>query len=220
MSASSTHTFSNSVDVLQTVPADPKAQVTLQAEGLRKKIDEEMAKNIIEECSSWLFEHDLNGQIRVDGSGKKVLSPAGIMYARYVSEAVKEGVKGAINQHSWAVGRMKNELDRSRSNAEVKRLALPRQTPLQMPLLYAGSGQKHWINTKHSSGNYLQLDDGTWWQVSPLDKINTILWFKMDVVTVFESKNIFYPYLLVRERDKSEARLIGNEEALALRLSP
>lgn len=74
---------------------------------------------------------------------------------------------------------------------------------------YAGVGQKHWVREKIDSGAYIKLEDGSLWQISPIDKINTMLWLPTDNVVVIESRNPQYPYKLVGERDTAEAKLVS-----------
>jgi hypothetical protein len=74
---------------------------------------------------------------------------------------------------------------------------------------YVGVGQKHWVSEKIDSGALIKLEDGSVWQISPIDKINTILWLPTDNVVVIESSNVQYPYKLVGRRDAAEARLVS-----------
>jgi len=73
---------------------------------------------------------------------------------------------------------------------------------------YAGIGQKHWVKSKADGGKFIQLEDGSLWEISPIDKINTMLWLPLDDVVVVESTNPLYPYKLVGERDAAEAKLV------------
>jgi hypothetical protein len=74
---------------------------------------------------------------------------------------------------------------------------------------YAGVGQKHWVSEKIDSGAIIKLEDGSLWQISPIDKINTMLWLPIDNLVVIESKNPQFPYKLVSERDTAEAKLVS-----------
>jgi len=73
---------------------------------------------------------------------------------------------------------------------------------------YGAAGQKHWVKSKADGGAFVQLEDGSLWQISPLDKINTMLWLPTENVVVVESNNPQYPYKLVGERDTAEAKLV------------
>lgn len=74
---------------------------------------------------------------------------------------------------------------------------------------YAGVGQKHWVREKIDSGAFIKLEDGSLWQISPMDKINTMLWLPIDNVVVTGGTNPLYPYKLVGERDSAEAKLVS-----------
>lgn len=54
----------------------------------------------------------------------------------------------------------------------------------------------------------MQLEDGSIWQVSSIDKINTALWLPLDDVVVTDSGNALFPFKLVGERDTAEAKLL------------
>jgi hypothetical protein len=49
--------------------------------------------------------------------------------------------------------------------------------------------------------------------VSPIDKINTMLWLPIDDVVVVESKNPLYPYKLVGKQDAAEAKLVTSSRS-------
>lgn len=78
-------------------------------------------------------------------------------------------------------------------------------------LAYYSLGSGHWVSKNIESGKYIKLEDGSLWEISPLDKINTILWLILDNITVTESSNLLYPYLLVNTDDNetAEAKLIA-----------
>lgn len=75
--------------------------------------------------------------------------------------------------------------------------------------VYPGVGQKHWVREKIDNGALIKLEDGSLWQISPFDRINTMLWLPIDDVIVIESKNPHYPYMLIGERDTAEAKLLS-----------
>ncbi len=76
-------------------------------------------------------------------------------------------------------------------------------------VVYSGFGQKHWVREKIENGAFIKLEDGSLWQISPIDKINTMLWLPTDNVVVIESGNPQYPYKLVGKRDTAEAKLVS-----------
>ena len=78
----------------------------------------------------------------------------------------------------------------------------------QQPNIYLGVGQEHWVQKTIDSGAFIQLEDNSLWEISPIDRVNTMLWLPIDDIVVIESKNSLYPYKLVGERDTAEARLL------------
>lgn len=52
------------------------------------------------------------------------------------------------------------------------------------------------------------MEDNSLWEISPIDRINTMLWLPINNIIVIESTNSLYPYKLVGERDTAEARLL------------
>jgi len=77
------------------------------------------------------------------------------------------------------------------------------------PGAYVDVGRKHWVSEKIGGGAFIKLEDGSMWQISPLDKINTALWLPTDNVVVVETGSVQYPYKLVGERDTAEAKLVS-----------
>ena len=81
---------------------------------------------------------------------------------------------------------------------------------------YAGVGQKHWVQSVAQGGGWIQLEDGSLWQVSPIDKIHTAVWLPIEYVIVVKSGNPYYPYRLVGERDAAEAKLVTGSPSAAI----
>jgi hypothetical protein len=73
---------------------------------------------------------------------------------------------------------------------------------------YAGLGAKHWVNKAIGQGAFILLEDGSLWEISPIDKIKTMLWLPTSSVVVIAGKNPEYPYGLVCERDTADAKLV------------
>ena len=70
------------------------------------------------------------------------------------------------------------------------------------------TGGGHWISKNIDSGAFIKLEDGSLWEISPIDKINSMLWLPISNITIIESKNPLYPYLLVNDDGtKVEAKL-------------
>ena len=61
----------------------------------------------------------------------------------------------------------------------------------------------HWIKSKSDDGAIITLEDGSVWQVDPLDRIDASLWLPITDITVVESDD---GYLLVNTDDGEKAR--------------
>jgi hypothetical protein len=81
--------------------------------------------------------------------------------------------------------------------------------------VYAGVGGGHWIKENVDSGTYIILEDGSLWQIDPLDKIDAMLWLPISDITVTESTSgsLGFDYLLINTDDgeKAHARYMGQE---------
>jgi hypothetical protein len=87
-------------------------------ENARRLDENAIAKAIVEENASWLFQHDGNGRPILDAGGKRKLSPLGKAYSHYIGVAEQNGIKGSINQHAWAVTKLSEDIKRSQQPAE------------------------------------------------------------------------------------------------------
>lgn len=76
---------------------------------------------------------------------------------------------------------------------------------------YAGVGGGHWVKEVADSGALVILEDGSMWDVSPLDRIYTTLWLATEDIIVLESDDPLYPYKLVNTDDKEtvEVKYLG-----------
>jgi hypothetical protein len=81
--------------------------------------------------------------------------------------------------------------------------------------VYAGVGGGHWIKKNVDSGTYMILEDGSLWQIDPLDKIDAMLWLPISDITVTESSSGSpgFDYLLINTNDgeKAHAKYMGKE---------
>ena len=77
--------------------------------------------------------------------------------------------------------------------------------------IYLFTGDGHWVKERIDSGNFIQLEDGSLWQVNPIDRIMCSLWLRLEEIVVVESQNPSYPYFLINMGDKEtvEAKLIS-----------
>ena len=80
--------------------------------------------------------------------------------------------------------------------------------------VYVGIGDGHWIKENIDSGTYVILEDGSLWQIDPLDKIDAMLWLPISDITVIESEGSpGYDYLLINTDDdeKAHAKYVSQE---------
>lgn len=107
-----------------------------------------------------------------------------------------------------------NEKERLRAHVEgllIKAIASSQSSGKA----YAGVGGGHWIKKNVGSGTYIILEDGSLWQIDPLDKIDAMLWLPISNITVVESSSgsSGYDYLLINTDDgeKAHAKYMGHE---------
>lgn len=76
---------------------------------------------------------------------------------------------------------------------------------------YARVGSGHWVSQKIDGGRFIKLEDGSLWEVSSIDRINTMLWLVTENITIIESGNPLYPYKLINSDsgNTAEAKLIS-----------
>jgi len=79
--------------------------------------------------------------------------------------------------------------------------------------VYYGVDSDHWIQKVIDSGKIILLEDGSIWEVSPLDVITSILWLPVSNIYVVESENSLYPYKLINTDDGEsvEAKYLGQK---------
>ena len=80
---------------------------------------------------------------------------------------------------------------------------------------YAGVGGGHWIQKNVDSGTYMILEDGSLWEIGPLNKVDAMLWLPISSITVVESSDGSpgYDYLLINTDDgeKAHAKYMGQK---------
>lgn len=80
--------------------------------------------------------------------------------------------------------------------------------------LYAAVGRGHWIDEVTSGGAIVTLEDGSMWEISSIDRIDTSLWLPVTDITVLEADRPIgdYRYLLVNTEDgeKALAKYLGS----------
>ncbi len=67
------------------------------------------------------------------------------------------------------------------------------------------------MKERFDSGNSIQLEDDSLWQINPIDRIMCSLWLCEEEIVVAESQNPGYPYFLINTDDEErvEAKLIS-----------
>ena len=103
-------------------------------------------------------------------------------------------------------GRIENKLQ---GTTDTNTNSLPDSQSLR-GRTYFNTGGRHWVSKNIDSGKFIKLEDGSLWEISPIDKINSMLWLPISNITVIESKNPYYPYTLINtdEGTKVEAKLL------------
>ena len=72
---------------------------------------------------------------------------------------------------------------------------------------YFDVGDGHWIEKNVGGGKCILLEDHSFWQIDPVDRIDTMLWLPISNVTVRESSSGSpgYNYLLINTDDDEQA---------------
>jgi hypothetical protein len=81
--------------------------------------------------------------------------------------------------------------------------------------LYARTGGGHWISENNSGGKIILLEDGSLWQINPIDQVDTALWLSITEITVLEVDSPIgeYRYQLINTDDGEQAlaQYLGNQ---------
>ena len=85
------------------------------------------------------------------------------------------------------------EKNLGRGSSETKR---PKKATV-----YPGVGSKHWIQKVIDGGKLILLEDGSMWEVSPLDIVTTCIWLPVSDISVVSGKDPVYPYMLINTDD-------------------
>ncbi len=75
------------------------------------------------------------------------------------------------------------------------------------PRRYAGSSGGHWIKSRANGGAMITLEDGSIWEINPLDRIDAALWLPISNVTILTASSPIgdYKYMLVNTDDGETA---------------
>ena len=80
---------------------------------------------------------------------------------------------------------------------------------------YSGVGGGHWVREVSNNGAIVTLEDGSLWEISAADRIDTALWLPTINITVLKSQSAVgdYKYTLVNKDDgeKALAKYLGKE---------
>jgi len=79
--------------------------------------------------------------------------------------------------------------------------------PGTAPGWHAGIDGDHWIQSTANDGGIIILEDGSMWGISPMDRIETMLWLPNSTITILKANKAFgeYTYSLVNSDDKEKA---------------
>lgn len=72
---------------------------------------------------------------------------------------------------------------------------------------YIGSGTSHWIS-ENNDGQTIILEDGSVWEVAPLDVLKSSLWLPSSRVSIVKGNNIMYPYSLINGNNSVQAKRV------------
>ena len=110
--------------------------------------------------------------------------------------------------HLWDEAVSKEAMRTDESVKETERVPTSLEFSGQ---IYTGTTKGHWVSEKIDEGRIIKLEDGSLWEISPLDRIETMLWLVTDDISVIGSANPFYPYYLLHKStgEPIEAKLIS-----------
>lgn len=74
---------------------------------------------------------------------------------------------------------------------------------------YAGVGPGHWVKKVIDRGNMVLLEDRSLWEVTAVDRINTMLWLPITSITVAEARVPVgdFKYVLINTDDGETAQV-------------
>ena len=77
--------------------------------------------------------------------------------------------------------------------------------------VYSGVSGGHWVKKVSNNGKIVFLEDGSIWEISPIDIIYTMLWLPITEIYVMENQGV-YPYKLINTDDgeTAEAKYLGS----------
>lgn len=104
-------------------------------------------------------------------------------------------------------GEIKWSIEKHLGTVDLKN---PKPGKDQAKSTYSGIGSGHWIQSVSSGGKIITLEDGTVWEVSPLDVIYSAIWLPISNIVVAEDSGP-HPYKLINTDDGESvnAKYIG-----------
>jgi|SRR5579862_7437952 len=88
----------------------------------------------------------------------------------------------------------------------------PQSRPSSAPRrVYLDVGSEHWISKVIGDGEYVKLEDGSLWEISSVDRINSMLWLPVETVHVVTSSSSLSGYKIVNTDagDSADATFVG-----------
>jgi hypothetical protein len=77
------------------------------------------------------------------------------------------------------------------------------------PGVYYATGSGHWIDDVSANGAIITLEDGSLWNVAPIDRIDTSLWLPVDEITVLWDGGNAYRLINTDEGEVAHAAFLG-----------
>lgn len=73
--------------------------------------------------------------------------------------------------------------------------------------IYTGIGSGHWVRDKSDGGRFIILEDGSFWEISGTDRVDTALWLPITDITVIEARSPIgeFRYTLINTEDDEKA---------------
>ena len=124
--------------------------------------------------------------------GKIFLADVSSMWVKMYIEGKGE-IKWSIEKH---LGTVDLEKPSKRNNAALA--------------IYPGIGSGHWIQSISDGGKIIILEDGSVWEVSPIDIIYSVIWLPVSNIAVVKDSGS-YPYKLINtdDRETVNAKYLG-----------
>ena len=94
-------------------------------------------------------------------------------------------------------GEIKWSIEKHLGTVDLEKPSKGKRAP---PAGYAGVGSGHWIQSKSGGGKMIVLEDGSLWEVSPIDIIHSAIWLAVSNIVVVEDSGP-YPYKLINTDD-------------------